>query len=44
MFGDSARPLGGHDHAGYAKRAMARDQAQAMAALGFERYAAEKSQ
>ena len=38
-YGDSARPPGGDDHAGYSKRAMARDQAQAMAALGFERYA-----
>jgi haloacetate dehalogenase len=38
-YGDSAKPPGGDDHAGYAKRAMARDQAQAMAALGFERFA-----
>jgi len=38
-YGDSAKPPGGEDHAGYAKRAMARDQAQAMTALGFERFA-----
>src|SRR5262245_59110700 len=38
-YGASAKPPGGDDHAGYAKRAMARDQALAMAALGFERFA-----
>src|SRR6185503_10351796 len=38
-YGDSAKPPGGDDHAGYAKRAMAHDQVQAMRALGFERFA-----
>jgi haloacetate dehalogenase len=38
-YGDSAKPPGGADHAGYAKRAMARDQVEVMAALGFERFA-----
>jgi haloacetate dehalogenase len=38
-YGDSAKPPAGDDHAGYAKRAMARDQVQVMTALGFERFA-----
>ncbi len=38
-YGDSAKPPGGADHAGYAKRAMALDQVGVMAALGFERFA-----
>jgi haloacetate dehalogenase len=38
-YGDSARPPGGEDHAGYSKRAMAADQVAVMAALGFERFA-----
>jgi haloacetate dehalogenase len=38
-YGDSAKPPGGRDHANYAKRAMALDQVEAMAALGFERFA-----
>jgi haloacetate dehalogenase len=37
-YGDSAKPPGGADHAGYAKRAMAQDQAEVMTALGFERF------
>ncbi|MPZ11132.1 MAG: alpha/beta fold hydrolase [Kiloniellaceae bacterium] len=37
-YGDSGRPPGGPDHAGYSKRAMARDQAEVMTALGFERF------
>jgi haloacetate dehalogenase len=37
-YGDSGKPAGGADHAGYAKRAMARDQAEVMTALGFERF------
>lgn len=38
-YGASSRPAGGHDHAAYAKRAMAADQHAVMRALGFERYA-----
>jgi haloacetate dehalogenase len=38
-YGDSSRPPGGADHAGYSKRAMANDQVEAMEALGFERFA-----
>ena len=38
-YGDSAKPPGGGDHADYSKRAMARDQVEAMRALGFERFA-----
>ncbi len=37
-YGDSSRPPGGSDHAGYSKRAMAADQVEAMAALGFDRF------
>ena len=37
-YGDSAKPSGGADHAGYAKRAMAADMVGLMAALGFERF------
>lgn len=38
-YGDSGKPVAGPDHAAYAKRAMADDQVQLMAALGFERFA-----
>jgi len=38
-YGDSAKPPGGDDHAGYSKRAMAADQIEVMAALGFDRFA-----
>lgn len=38
-YGDSSKPPGGPDHAGYSKRAMASDMVEAMAALGFERFA-----
>ncbi|HMR32599.1 MAG TPA: alpha/beta hydrolase [Geminicoccaceae bacterium] len=38
-YGDSGKPPGGTDHAGYSKRAMARDMVEVMAALGFERFA-----
>jgi haloacetate dehalogenase len=38
-YGDSAKPPGGPGHVAYAKRAMARDQVEVMAALGFERFA-----
>lgn len=37
-YGDSSNPPGGDDHAGYSKRAMAADQVELMAALGFERF------
>lgn len=37
-YGDSGKPKGGSDHAAYSKRAMARDQVEVMAALGFERF------
>ena len=37
-YGDSDKPEGGERHANYAKRAMARDQVEVMAALGFERF------
>lgn len=37
-YGDSAKPPGGADHAAYAKRAMAQDQVELMAALGFPRF------
>ena len=37
-YGDSGKPPSTADHAPYAKRAMAADQAQAMAALGFDRF------
>lgn len=38
-YGDSAKPLGGGDHAMYAKRAMAADIVQVADALGFGRFA-----
>ncbi|HXN16118.1 MAG TPA: alpha/beta hydrolase [Usitatibacter sp.] len=34
-YGDSSKPPGGEDHAGYSFRAMARDQVEVMEALGF---------
>ncbi|MEQ8356985.1 MAG: alpha/beta hydrolase [Kiloniellaceae bacterium] len=37
-YGDSGKPPAGPDHGGYSKRAMAQDQAEVMAALGFERF------
>ena len=37
-YGDSDKPPGDADHAPYAKRAMAQDQVEVMAALGFERF------
>ncbi len=37
-YGDSGKPPSGDNHAGYAKRAMALDQVELMAALGFERF------
>ncbi|MDP8920976.1 MAG: alpha/beta hydrolase [Pseudomonadota bacterium] len=38
-YGDSAKPPTTEDHEPYSKRAMARDQVEAMHALGFERFA-----
>jgi haloacetate dehalogenase len=38
-YGDSSKPPGDESHDNYSKRAMARDQLEAMAALGHERFA-----
>jgi haloacetate dehalogenase len=38
-YGDSDKPRGLADHSNYSKRAMAQDQVEVMAALGFERFA-----
>ncbi len=38
-YGDSSKPDGGPNHSGYAKRAMAADQVEAMGRLGYERFA-----
>jgi len=38
-YGDSSKPTGEPDHTNYSKRAMAQDQLEVMAALGFERFA-----
>ena len=35
-YGDSEKPPGGADHAGYSFRAMAQDHVEVMASLGFE--------
>ena len=35
-YGDSEKPPGGADHSGYSFRAMAQDQTEVMAALGFD--------
>src|SRR5437588_12035835 len=37
-YGDSEKPPGGADHSGYSFRAMARDQVEVMAALGFDKF------
>jgi haloacetate dehalogenase len=37
-YGDSSKPENGPDHAGYSKRAMAQDQVEVMAQLGFETF------
>ncbi len=37
-YGDSSKPDGGAGHAGYSKRAMAKDQVEVMQALGFARF------
>ena len=39
-YGDCEKPPGGDDHSGYSFRAMAQDQVEVMAALGFERFMA----
>jgi haloacetate dehalogenase len=39
-YGDSEKPPGGADHFGYSFRAMAQDQVEVMAALGFPRFTA----
>ena len=38
-YGESAKPPSDDSHAPYSKRAMAKDQVEVMAALGFERFA-----
>ena len=38
-YGDSDKPASDDGHATYSKRAMARDQVEVMASLGFERFA-----
>lgn len=38
-YGDSSKPPAGPDHANYAKRALAQDQVETMAQLGFDRFA-----
>ena len=37
-YGDSSKPPAGPDHVNYSKRALAQDQVETMAALGFERF------
>jgi haloacetate dehalogenase len=37
-YGDSEKPPGGPDHGAYSFRAMAQDQIEVMAALGFDRF------
>ena len=39
-YGDSEKPPGGPDHSGYSFRAMAQDQVEVMAALGFDEFMA----
>jgi haloacetate dehalogenase len=39
-YGDSEKPSGGPDHSGYSFRAMAQDQVEVMAALGFSSFCA----
>jgi haloacetate dehalogenase len=39
-YGDSSKPPGGDDHSGYSFRAMAQDQVEVMAVLGFDRFMA----
>src|SRR5207253_10408470 len=37
-YGDSSKPAAGADFAAYSKRALAQDEIETMAALGFERF------
>src|SRR5207237_9824474 len=37
-YGDSSKPPAGGDFTGYSKRALAQDQVETMAALGFDRF------
>ncbi|CAN5705122.1 alpha/beta hydrolase [soil metagenome] len=37
-YGDSSKPPGGEDHAGYSKRAMSNDQVEVMEQLGFDSF------
>src|SRR4051812_2381579 len=37
-YGDSSKPAGGDDHAGYSKRSMAADVVAVMRSLGFGRF------
>jgi len=37
-YGDSSAPPDGENHAGYSKRAMAQDQVEVMASLGFQKF------
>ena len=39
-YGDSEKPPGGEDHSGYSFRAMAQDQVEVMATLGFDTFMA----
>jgi haloacetate dehalogenase len=39
-YGDSSKPPGGDDHSGYSFRAMAQDQVEVMAQLGFKSFMA----
>ncbi len=39
-YGNSSKPPGGDDHSGYSFRAMAQDNVEVMAALGFDRFMA----
>lgn len=38
-YGDSSKPADGENHLNYSKRAMAQDQVEVMASLGFEKFA-----
>ena len=38
-YGDSSKPADGDNHANYSKRAMAQDQVEVMASLGFQKFA-----
>jgi haloacetate dehalogenase len=38
-YGDSSKPAGGENHFDYSKRAMAQDQVELMASLGFQKFA-----